>query len=165
MKVLQKVSILVLFIAVSGFTLLHKYYVSVTDIDYKNNSLQMISRLFIDDTEKMLLDRYDEKLSFDNKNDESKINYYLQKYFSDKLKVEVDGEVQKLIFLGWELEDDQVHCYLEVENLKSIKKLKITNKLLFDIFENQQNITHVNVKERTKSFLFVTDNSSGVLNF
>ena len=165
MKLYQKTTVILLFVLASGFANIHKYYVSVTDIDYKKTSLEIISRLFIDDVEKMFLDRYDQELSFDNKKDKSKIDFYLQKYFATKLQIQVDNKAQQLSFIGWELEDDQVHCYVEIEGISSIKKIKVTNKLLFDIFENQQNITHLNVNGTKKSFLLIDDNNYGVLNF
>ena len=46
---------------------LHKYYLSVTDVVYdeQEKSIQMISRLFYDDLEAVLQERYDETIVVD----------------------------------------------------------------------------------------------------
>lgn len=158
---------LVLFVLISSFTLLHKYYVSVTDIDYVKDqrAIQITARLFLDDFEKLLLERYDLKVSLDKEANTETVNYYIHQYFSKKLVVELNGQAAEAIFLGKEIEDDQLYFYFEIANVSEIKKLKITNKLLLDIFDNQQNITHLNVNGTKKSYLLMSGNSTGVLNF
>ncbi|MFD0963420.1 DUF6702 family protein [Pseudofulvibacter geojedonensis] len=167
MRALQKISFLVLFIVTSSFVSLHKYYVSVTDINYiqDQKSVQITARIFIDDFERMLLERYDLKVVLGEEKNSELVNYYIQKYFSKKLIVELNGQVAEAVFLGNEKEDDQLYFYFEIENVIDIKKIKITNKLLLDVFDNQQNITHLNVNGTKKSFLFMSDNTSDLLNF
>ena len=147
------------FFVLSSFVSIHKYYVSVTDIEYvnKTKSLQIISRLFIDDFEKVLEERYEKKIYLEN--EESDI--YLQKYFSKKLLIKINNKFFPARLIGKEVEDDMIHCYLEIENINSIKTIEITNKLFFDLFDSQQNISHINVKGEKKSFLFIKDNELG----
>jgi hypothetical protein len=151
------------FFVLSSFVSIHKYYVSVTDIEYvnKTKSLQIISRLFIDDFEKVLEERYEKKIYLEN--EESDI--YLQKYFSKKLLIKINNKFFPARLIGKEVEDDMIHCYLEIENINSIKTIEITNKLFFDLFDSQQNISHINVKGEKKSFLFIKDNATGLLKF
>lgn len=167
MKIIQKTLILTLFLLACSFVSLHKYYVSVTDIDYikEKKAVQITARLFIDDFEKLLLERYDLKVALDKEINNESVNYYIQKYFSKKLEVELNGQIKEIVFLGKEREDDQLYFYFEIEDIAEIKKLKVTNQLLLDVFDNQQNITHLNVNGIKKSFLFISDNTSGVLNF
>jgi hypothetical protein len=37
--------------------------------------------------------------------------------------------------------------------------------LMFEVFDSQQNITHINAKGKKKSFLFSKDNATGLLKF
>ena len=48
-------------LTLSSFAGLHKFYLSVTNVDYaeKEESLQIISRIFVDDMENALKTRYD----------------------------------------------------------------------------------------------------------
>lgn len=155
------------FLCLTSFTTLHKYYVSVTDIEYdaESNAVQITSRVFFDDFERLLQERYEENLKLENASHEKKINGYIEKYFQKKLKLNIDGEDQKLVFVGREIEDDLLYCYFEIEGVKPAKKLSVTNSILLDLFKNQQNITHINVNSKKKSFLLVNGNAKGVLNF
>jgi len=153
--------LLVILVSVSSFTNIHKYYVSVTDVGYvkEEKSVQIISRLFIDDIEKLLQERYHDSIKIEHKLADT----YIEKYFSKKLKIIINNELKHFKFIGKEIEDDMVHCYFEIENISNIESISVNNKLLFDMFDSQQNITHVNVLNKKKSFLFIKDNAKGVL--
>ncbi|MGB0896558.1 MAG: DUF6702 family protein [Flavobacteriaceae bacterium] len=153
--------VFVLFVALTSFTSLHKYYVSVTDVEFSkaNKSLQITSRLFIDDLEKVLQERYDSTLKIDSK----VVDLYIEKYFNKKLVVDVNGEKSVYTYIGKEFEDDMVHCYFEIENVEAIQTVKVTNQLLLDVFDGQQNITHVSVNNKKKSFLLIKEEPSGLL--
>jgi D-hexose-6-phosphate mutarotase len=58
-----------------------------------------------------------------------------------------------------------VHCYFEIENINTVKSIAFTNKLLLDMFDSQQNITHLKINNKKKSFLCIKDNAKGLLNF
>jgi len=156
-----KVVVMVLFVSLSSFISLHKYYVSVTDIEYakETKSLQIISRLFVDDFEKVLQERYIDTLSLGD----NSVDFYIEKYFAKKLQVNVNKEPKQFNFIGKEIDGDMVHCYFEIEEVSSIKTINVTNKLLFGTYKNQQNITHLKINDKKKSFLFIKDKSSGLL--
>lgn len=153
--------VIVLFIVLTSFVSAHKYYVSVTDIEYSKatTSLQITSRLFIDDFEKVLQERYDSTLKLDDKN----AGVYVEKYFRKKLVVEVNAVPQIYTYIGKEFDGDMLHCYFEIENINEITSVKVTNKLLMGQFDGQQNITHVTVNDKKKSFLLIKDKISGLL--
>jgi len=140
---------------------IHKYYVSVTDIEYAKEakSLQVISRLFVDDIEKVLQERYNDSVKIEDK----LVDTYIEKYFSKKLLITVNNKQQKFNFIGKEIEDDMVHCYFEIENISNIEAISVINKLLFDVYDSQQNITHLKINDKKKSFLLIKDNASGLL--
>jgi len=156
-----KIIVMVLFVSLSSFISLHKYYVSVTDIEYakETKSLQIISRLFVDDFEKVLKERYLDTLSLDD----NSADFYMEKYFTKKLQIDVNKKPQQFNFIGKEIDGDMVHCYFEIENISNIETINVTNKLLFDTYKSQQNITHLKINGKKKSFLFIKDKSSGLL--
>ena len=49
----------------------HKYYVSVTQLEYVEDqkSVQIINRVFIDDLERLFRERYDESITLAEKNE------------------------------------------------------------------------------------------------
>jgi len=145
----------------------HKYYVSVTEIEYvkKDNALQIISQIFIDDFEKLLRERFDESIILAPDNKPQLIERYMQRYLEDKLKFKVNGKAVNFKFIGKEYKDDITYCYLEIENISEIKSLSVTNKILFDVFPDQQNIVRLKLLNKNRSFLLLPDRDNCMLNF
>ena len=150
-----------------AFTAVHKYYVSVTQIDFlpEKQAVQITSRIFIDDFEKLLRTRYDEKITLATKNELPTTDNYIEKYLNEKLKLKINNKDVTMTFLGKEYDTDIVKCYLEIENIKTIKTIEISNKVLFDIFSDQQNIIKTKINSQQKSFILIPQNSSNLLTF
>lgn len=152
-----------------SFTTAHKFYLSVTNMVYseKNDSFQITSRIFIDDMEQVLEERYGIKAELGTANEANISNAYIEKYFKTKFVVELNGEIGKYSFLGKKYEDDVVICYLELTdiNFSDLQSISIQNEILTDLFEEQQNVVHLKWKEQKKSFVLIKENNKGMLNF
>lgn len=146
---------------------IHKFYVSVTEIDYvkEKKSVQIVMRIFVDDLETVLKKRYDAQLVLTEKNESKDVDMYLQRYIKEKFQVKINGATSDYVFLGKEYETDIVYCYLEIKNISNIKSFEIVNKLLFDVFDEQQNIVKTNINSQNKSFILIPQNDKGLLNF
>ncbi|MFY0712848.1 peptidase E [Seonamhaeicola sp. NFXS20] len=156
-----------LIIPLIAFTSIHKYYISVTQIEYveEEKSVQIISRIFIDDLENVLRKRYNNSIIIDDSQYVKETNIYIEKYLRNKLKIKINGEEANFKFVGKEYNLDIVKCYLEIKNIESITSFEISNKVLFDMFEDQQNIIKTNINSKQKSFILVSQNDTVVLNF
>ncbi|WP_372936324.1 DUF6702 family protein [Seonamhaeicola sp.] len=156
-----------LIIPLIAFTSIHKYYISVTQIEYveEEKSVQIISRIFIDDLENVLRKRYNNSIIIDDSQYVKETNIYIEKYLRNKLKIKINGEEANFKFVGKEYNLDIVKCYLEIKNVESITSFEISNKVLFDMFEDQQNIIKTNINSKQKSFILVSQNDTVVLNF
>ena len=150
-----------------AFTTAHKYYVSVTQVDYVKDkeSVQIVSRIFIDDFENLLRTRYDENITLNTNNELSTIDMYIERYLTEKLKIDINGEAVRFAYVGKEYEDDIVFCYMEIEGVKEINSFKITNQILLDMFEEQENIVRTHINSKHKSFILKKGNDKGMLNF
>jgi hypothetical protein len=166
MKTLKFTFIFIL-LPLLAFTTVHKYYVSVTKIEYvkEKESVQIISRIFIDDFEKLLRERYDENIILNSENELSTIDLYIERYLADKLKIDINGKACKFNYLGKEYEDDIVFCYMEIEKIEYIKTFEISNAILLDMFDEQENIVRTNINGKRKSFILNNGNDKDVLNF
>ena len=145
----------------------HDYYVSVTVVEYaeEQQSLQIINQIFIDDFETLLRKRYDENIVLAEDDEPKIVDSYMNKYLSDKLSIKVNGEAYKFNFIGKEYIDDITYCYLEIENVPNIKTIEVTNRALFDVISEQQNIVRLKMLGKNRSFLLVSDNDKCMLNF
>ncbi|NAY92474.1 hypothetical protein GTQ34_11135 [Muricauda sp. JGD-17] len=168
LKKAQTIAFLLSAILLLSFTAAHKFYVSVTNVVYseKNNSFQITSRVFIDDLENVLMERYGVKTSLATPEESETANFYIEKYLKTKFLVELDGETVPYVFLGKKYENDVVVFYMEIENvdLEIVKTMVVQNEVLTDLFDEQQNIVHVKWKGNKKSFVLVRENNKGMLN-
>ncbi len=157
----------IVFISFNSFTVVHKFYVSVTQIEYNDEqqSLQIISRIFIDDLEKVLTERYDTTIELTAEKDSNTVDQYLNRYLSQRLTITIDGKDVRFKFIGKEYEDDLVLCYLEVENITALHEIEVSNTTLMDVFEDQQNIIHVKHGDNRKSLILEKEKNRGVLKF
>lgn len=156
-----------LLVTLSSFTTLHKFYVSVTQIEYKEDqkSLQIISRIFIDDIEEVLRKRYDESLVLVSEKEEAQINQYLDRYLQQKLSIVVNGKEVAFTFIGKEYDNDLVLCYLEATDISSLESITVSNLALMDFFDEQQNIIHVKKGNKRKSLILEKEKDKGMLKF
>ncbi|PTM10980.1 MAG: peptidase E [Bacteroidetes bacterium] len=162
-----KILFLTLLFPFISFAPLHKYYVSVTQIEYVEDkaSVQIVMRIFIDDFEKLLRKRYDNSITLEKSKNEDQIDTYIGEYLANKVKISIDNKLSSFAFLGKEYEDDIVFCYLEINNISDINDFEITNNLFFEIFKEQQNIIKADIKSKNKSIVLTSQNNRVKLNF
>jgi hypothetical protein len=132
----------------------------------KEESLQIISRIFIDDLESALFERYDVKSDLGTPGESDEGIAYIERYFNSKFTVFVNGEVRKYTFLGRKYDRDQVICYLELTGIPEagLKSVGIQNEILMDVFEEQKNLVHLKILGAKKSYVLIRENNKGMLN-
>ncbi len=160
--------LLILVAPLMAFTTAHKFYVSVTNVDYseKSQSLQVISRIFIDDMEEVLKARYDFDASLGTESESAQADAYLERYFRTKFSISVNGKEQEYQFLGKRYDKDLLMCYIEVPGVPaaSLKAVEVTNSLLTDLFDEQRNLVHFSILGQKKSFVLTSAGTKGMLN-
>ena len=168
MKFQRIVVLFTLIISLSSFTSgAHKYYMSVTEIEYveEKKSLQIISRMFVDDFEKLLQTRYDEKAQLIRGENNPQVNSYIKKYFEDKFSITIQNNQLPLKFIGKRYEDDLIICYFEATNVENFKQATISNLVLTDLFEDQKNLIHFKKDGETESLMLLKVKSEGTIKF
>ena len=167
MKILKK-GFLILILPLFAFTVAHKFYLSVTNVGYseKDQALQITTRIFIDDFESVLLERYDIKMQLATEKESALADEYIEKYIRTKFALYIDGKVVNFDFIGKKYEDDLMICYIEVPNvvLDNHKSIALQNEILTDMFDEQQNVVHFKINGKKKSFVLIKENKKGVLN-
>ena len=156
-----------LIIPLFAFTSLHKYYISVTQIDFieEKQSVQITTRIFIDDFESLLRERYDEFITLAGKDEPKTADLYIERYLREKMKIKINNEDVKFTFIGKEYDIDIMKCYLEIDNINRIDSFEISNQVLFDLFEEQQNIVKTKINSKQKSFILTLQNVNALLKF
>lgn len=165
-------NIIKIFVLVLVFPLLlsvnaHKFYVSVTEVAYVNEkkSVQIITRIFIDDLENALRQRYNKHLTFAPENEAEEVEIYLERYLKDKISIQINDKIVAVKYVGREYDNDIVFCYLEITDVKEIKSFQISNKVLFESFDDQQNIVKLKINDQNKSVILINQSDSVHLKF
>ena len=163
-----RTAFLVLILPLFAFTVAHKFYISVTNVDYseKDQSVQIITRIFIDDMNAVLKERYGISSKLGTDSESAVDREYLEKYIRTKFLVEINGETVKYEFIGKKYDTDMVIYYIEVPDvpLKNLKQIGIQNEVLTDIYDDQQNVLHFNINGNKKSHVLVKSHTKGMLN-
>lgn len=133
---------------------LHPFHVSVTDIKFKEEkkSLQVSTRIFMDDLEEALKMEYQlEKYDILEKKDDPETKNWIKNYLLKNFKLSSDSKPLDLRFIGFEFESDVVWCYLEVEKIRKIKNLTVENSLLTSTYSDQENLVHLRAYDQVLS--------------
>lgn len=161
-----KLKCLLLFFVASAFVNVHKYYVSVTEVKIIESSgtIQISSRLFIDDLELALQNIYaNESITLSNADSEMVCNM-METYVKSHFKITANKEQIELNYLGREYEDDVVYVYMEAEVLHEISSIKISNSILFETYKEQEHIIKTKTEKKSKSFILNKSKPFEVLN-
>jgi hypothetical protein len=117
----------------------HKFYLSVTQIQHYQNTLQVISHVFWDDLEIELSAYFSKKIFITDPN----IHFYTKKYFQEHFLLYDKGKKLNFEWVGMEITVDKAEIYLEFPNVYSTKNLSLQNHLMFLKFPEQKNMTHL----------------------
>lgn len=142
----------------------HEFHLSRTTINYdtEEKAIQISTSIFIDDLELALKENGYDSLKICTRKEKENAEFLIHEYLNEHLVINIDGAELAFSFLGKELSDDlaAVWCYLEVYDVSDFKETSITNTILIDQFDDQKNITMVQIdKERIAHILFTRDNT------
>ena len=161
---IKKHLIILLILPLMAFSL-HKYHISLCEIEYVEDkqTVQIILGVFIDDLEVTLNKDQDKKLFLATEKEVLNINKVYESYLDKHFKVTVNQELKSYNFIGKEYDDDIVRFYLEIPNIKQLNTIAITNTSLFRDFESQQNIIKIKVNKLNKTFYLDKKNANCLL--
>jgi hypothetical protein len=147
---------------------LHPMHVSVTEVQYneKNKSFEIISRIFIDDLELSIRgQRNNESLDLLNPGSGMTTDQLVSDYISQHLIIRLDGKTAKIQYLAHEIDDLALVCYLEIEDVRKLKVIEVTNSIIQETHEDQSNLVHVTYKGPVKSLRLTREKSTDKLAF
>lgn len=164
----MKKSILLLFmIPLLSFKADHKYYIALTEIEFnkKEQAIQMIMNVFVDDIEVALNDEFTIDSQISNHDELLNLDNYFHSYLNNHFKIKINGKEKTYNFIGKEYDGNIVYFYLEIKNISKVKSIEIKNTVLIKNFTDQQNLIKAKVNGNRKSLFLTKKNYKGLLNF
>ncbi len=158
--------VFVLFATTSAFGL-HKFYVSIYQINYahEKKTLQITSRIFIDDLNEAMASKYKKKIFLGEKNESAADVVLMKEYLSQNFTIKVNGQSKSIQFLSHEYESNVIICYYSIKDATKIKTIEITNTALFELFPEQQHIINTTVLGSKQSLLLTMNKKTDVLKY
>lgn len=146
----------------------HPFHVSVCNVDVntEKNRLEITHKIFIDDLEIALrqFGNY-EKLDVLKQYDTQEFLDLMTRYYQNNVKIKINNKPAEHLFLGVEKYDDVLWCYIQVSNVKQLRLFEMNNSLLFETFDDQMNLVHVNLAGKTKSLRLRQNEEMGTITF
>lgn len=165
----KAVFLLILFIALfSGKPADHDFHVSRSEINYETGTgdIQIAVHVFWDDLESAVTKSGKPALNLFSPSEIRDADLHLEKYLLSRIAVAAGDHAVTPELLGKELSKDRlaVWCYLEIQGQKNVKSLKITNKLLTELYNDQKNIVDFTIDNKKKQILVLDSKTiNGVL--
>lgn len=132
----------------------HPFHVSVCSIHHApaEQTLQITQKIFADDLEEALnATGGSTTIDVIEPPDPAVLEAIITTYLSEHLRITVNGQDVKPVFLGYEREELALWCYLEVGNVTDVESVAVRSTILTNIFDDQTNIVHVEYQDVIKS--------------
>ena len=163
----KKALILVFISPLLAFTSAHKYYVSLTQVDYnqKSQALQMTMTVFIDDMETALNNTFNKQFNLYTEKEPEDSSQFFENYLKKHFMVKLEDKSREISFIGRKYEGDVVYLYFEIEHVTEVETIEIQNDMLMEFFAEQKNMIKLNINGEFDSLMLTKNNAKGVLNF
>ncbi|MDB5232558.1 MAG: hypothetical protein JWN76_3363 [Chitinophagaceae bacterium] len=135
------------------FTFMHPFFVSLTDINHnaKDKALEISVRIFVDDFEKTLKQYGKTNIDLIHPSDKIATDKIINQYIQSHLKISANDLQVNYKYVGYEIQSESAWVYFEVQNVPALKKLAVTNTLLYDYDKQQINIIHAKANNKEES--------------
>ena len=132
---------------------MHPFYVSVTQIEqnHQTKTVQVSVRIFFDDLERALNNRYKSSVNILKPTDRKKTDLLIADYINSHLNIKVNNKLLALKYVGYEIEEDAAWCYFETDKQEQIQSFTVMNNLLYEQHPTQINMIHAIVNGKRKS--------------
>ena len=134
-------------------------------ISITGKKIDFVMKLYFDDIEDALRLKNGFSISID-KNQKLNSNYeYVEEYISENFKIYFNSEKVDLIFLDKKIINDVLELKTSVQFEDKIINIKIKNKILLDVYDNQSNIVFIKNLEKKKYYKFDISNTEKNINY
>lgn len=157
--------LILLSLFISGAWLMHKFYVSLSEVRYNTETerFEVSIRIFPDDLDRALLARSGITTQVATELEHKSADSLLMVYLLEDFSIEVNGALLELNYLGKEAESDAIWCYLESSRVAAPETITVRNIILTEYFMDQVNIIQVYLGIWNKGLLLDRNQESGTL--
>ena len=140
----------------------HAIHLGVTEINLNasSNILEISHKVFYDDLQSAIEKQYKVNLHLNTAKENPKTQEYLQRYLTDRFIIYANGERQSVKYVGYEYEEDAIWIYFETPKVANKTAFSFSNRILFDLYDDQNNFLHFTSPNYRKSLRFTFENQT-----
>lgn len=146
----------------------HPIFVSVTEIEHntKDKTLEISCKIFTDDFEKTLRQQNSNVfIDLLKPKDKAAMEKLVSGYVTKHLLIKADDKPVTLQYLGYEQQEEGIVSFFQVNNISSVKKIEVTDNILFEYKKEQLSLIHVIVNGDRKSTKLVNPDDKASFEF
>ena len=131
----------------------HPVYVSVIEIEHnaKDKTLEISCKIFTDDFEKTLRAAYHTPVDLIKASEKPAMEKLVSDYVTKHLMISANGKKQTLQYKGYEQIDEAIYSYYQVDDIPVLKKITVTDNILYDYQSQQMSLLHITVNGKRQS--------------
>jgi hypothetical protein len=161
--------VLFLLIAITNvaFAPPHPFHFGVAELTYnaQKNTFEISCKLFTNDLESILKKKYGKQIDLIKSHEEAWVMNMLQQYVQEHFVLNNGLQNINYTLLGSEHEDSALWMYFESQTIAAPQAIYVHNSLLFDLFDDQANIIHININGHKRSYKLQNPTSSQLFSF
>ena len=134
--------------------MLHPIHVSMCNIEITDEQSIMAVKLFSDDFEKVIKNKYKDDFVL-SMADKEPYRKYISDYVNSNLKLTLNRKKPiNLLYDYSEMNELSIWLYFKIDRLNSESSLIISNSLMLDLYEDQTNLLIINYKGKQSGYKF-----------
>lgn len=134
---------------------LHPVHISLlnVDLDRETGKIEIAFKLYSDDLENVILNKYDIDLDITNKDDPGKNIDMIHKYIHESFELSINGtKVDEWEYAGDQSDEEAIWLYYSKLWPGQMQKISIANEVLMDLYEDQTNLVIITWADKQNGY-------------
>lgn len=135
--------------------LFHPVHISLSTIDIypETSEINVSIKLFADDFECLVNQKYNTKLKLMEQVDPGQDIYFINRYIDSSFVLSINGkEIAGLDYLRNEMNEGAIWLYYRHECSTRIESVSLINSLMCELYQDQTNLVIITVKEEQNGY-------------
>jgi len=135
--------------------LFHPVHVSVTSIEYNQTGFDVSFKIFYDDFESIVAEKYNVRLNLGKPDEmENKANYFTR-YISENFAIRVNnGPPLSLKFKSSKLVEKSIWLYFTLDCKENVNKVELFNRVMMDMYNDQMDLVMFKIGTFEEGYTF-----------
>lgn len=158
---------LILTVFLTLFSFLHPVHVSLLNIDIEpvTGDIQVVFKLFSDDFERIILQKYDVQLAITQKVDPGEKIEAVNRYIEESFEMIINGKkIGNWKFTRNDLDDLAIWLYYENKYQGDIESISLKDEVMMDLFDDQTNLVIVTYGDKQNGYRLNNKKKNVIIN-